>query len=181
MSEIPKAKRNYLKITGSILSVIIGIGIAYFGSLSVNYIFMLVGIIFIGSGVYFTYRFWKNDTTFVKHNKNNIAVNCFNLYPDKIAFEYMNEKDLKGNLMQCTNDGKYYYVHQYSRVSRELEELKLPDAEHGDNPREIGDVLQSDVIRRCLAYVPTDRAQVISMAVAVGIIAIELIALVIIE
>lgn len=118
-----------------------------------NMLLTVVVIMAWPGGIYLIYRSFKKsdtDVVIVGADKPTTAVNSLNIYakkdkstgkiyPEKIAFEWINEP--MGQPQQCTNNGRWYYVHIWDIETNLLKAFTLPDNQYFD-PREFANVIR---------------------------------------
>lgn len=125
-------RRFMMLIMGGAL---IGIGLVMFTVyfFTQNMVFGGPSIFLIGGGVIlFKYYWGKTDDAVIQHigEVNKAQVNSLCLYPNKIAFENVN--DPEGYPQQCLNDKKHYYVQKWDEATKRLVSFVLPDQQYYD-------------------------------------------------
>lgn len=153
--------KQSLYVVGGLLVLVVGYFCALLWSGQRDNIFLTIGIIVIWpGGVYLLYRGMRSperDVVIVGSDKPSIGeVNSLNiyakmnkdtgkLYPEKVTFEMLLHPE--GQPQQCTNNGKWYYVHIWDIAKRRLKPFALPDSQYFD-PREFANVIMMPAHKR---------------------------------
>jgi hypothetical protein len=153
VSELPKVKKLggrvwWQVIVGIVFFVLTGIiGIAYTKNMTNS--FLAFGFVVSGGiGILFTYMGLRKRDEGIQlragssgKQKSYIA-NSMNIYYgydegtkkyycDYIAFEQLEKGDIKAkHPQQCLDTGKWYYVHMYDPIRKELRPFVLPDKQY---------------------------------------------------
>lgn len=117
-----------------------------------NMLLALLTIMMLPGGALLAYRgFKKTDSGIIispgSGEKITGPVNSLNIYPDRIAFTWLETP--QGQPQQCLNDHQYYYVHIFDESSGNLKPFTLPDTRYRD-PREFANVINLPANRRLL-------------------------------
>jgi len=150
-----KNKKQWAYLIGGIVCVIFGFFIAsIWGTQRENMGLALMAIALWAIGAFMAYRGFKQigdtDVVIVGTKKPDTPVNSLNIYAkkdkttgtiysEKIVFEMVEEP--LGQPQQCTNNGRWYYVHLWNIETEALEAFALPDSQFFD-PREFANVIK---------------------------------------
>ena len=147
--------RLILLWVGGAVCIAIGFTLAFVWSDNRENIWPALGfIVFVVGGGYLLYLGWHRPsevTVIVGSEKPQGVVNCLNIYahkdegtgkvmPTKVAFEWLDPTELKGQPWQCTNNRNWYYVNLWNIAKDRLEPFVLPDSQYID-PQEFANII----------------------------------------
>lgn len=153
-----------LYVTGGLVALAVGFFLTILWTENRANLFFTMGVIVTWpGGVYLIYhgiRGPEHDVVIVGSDKPTGEVNSLNvyakkdessgkIYPEKVAFE-MVYKPL-GQPQQCTNNGKWYYVHIWDIAKQKLVPFVLPDSQYFD-PREFANVINMPAHKRLFEH-----------------------------
>ena len=146
--------KQSLCVIGGLLVLAVGFILATLWTGQRDNMFLTLGVIVAWpGGIYLIYRGIRgaeHDVVIVGSEKPAGPVNSLNIYArkdkttgkicaDKVAFDMVYEP--QGQPQQCTNNGKWYYVHIWDIAKQELLPFILPDSQYFD-PREFANVIK---------------------------------------
>lgn len=153
--------KQSLYVVGGLLALVVGYFLSMLWSGQRDSIFLTIGVIILWpGGLYLLYRGMRSperDVVIVGSDKPSIGeVNSLNIYarknqdtgkiyPEKVAFELVSKPE--GQPQECTNNGKWYYVHIWDMAKQRLVPFALPDSQYFD-PREFANVITMPAHKR---------------------------------
>jgi len=146
--------KQSLCLIGGLFILLVGYYFSMIWSGQRDNIFLTICIIIMWpGGCYLIFRGIKgpeHEVVIVGSEKPSGEVNSLNIYarknpdtgkiyPEKVAFEMILKPE--GQPQQCTNNGKWYYVHIWDIAKQRLVPFALPDSQYFD-PREFANVIK---------------------------------------
>ena len=137
-----------------------------------NFIVAMASILALaggGAGIYFGLKKQSVGIILAPGLKSIKEANCLNIYPDRIEFDKLVDKELLGQPQRCHNDNKYYYVHILDEETEKLKVFILPDTQYRD-PREFANNLNIPATRELMKGEATLIQKIAPFALVVGML-----------
>jgi len=160
---VTATKRNWIKISIAIALFIPGCALAIFGNNADNAMLIVIGFAFLVGAVFLFRAGWSTGGgRVIKPDSETEEIteppNCFNIYADRTAFEYIENTEGFGLQRKYHNDGKYYYLNIVEKLdSKKLIELRLPDDDESQRhypPAEFANVITMPANKKYYSWAP---------------------------
>lgn len=167
-----KKNRNWWFIGGGLVVAVTGILLAFLGNSIKNSALIVVGAVILIGGGWLIRLGWQN-VSYSSKDKTENKVNCFNIYHDKVAFEYC--ANPVGEVHKYTNTGEDMYIQIFDN---EFKEFLLPDGDTGITPKECANPAEMKAVREYFSYMPTTPMKMVTAGILAVIIGAEIIAMI---